>query len=778
MDDINNSATPSTTAQKNNHVDASITIVPKDAGQFIFGARHNITTEELLRRVRQFFTKFEVQVPLVNVMTDSNNNNNNNDTSTITKFKYNELLTDLVNSEESYLEVDCKDLHSFDEPLYYFMLENPLEIIGIMDEVATELYKLLRLQLIPTATSDVTIQVQPYNLLKMQQMRELDPSDIDHLVCIRGMVTRLSEIIPDLRKGLFECSNCKATQVSNLKNGRIEEPTLCTGCQARYTCQIIHNRSTFSDRQLIKFQETPESIPEGHTPHTVTLVVHDHLVDSVKPGDRVNVVGIFRATPQRISPNVRTVKSVYRTYLDVVHFEKVSGIRILADSMQQQQQQQQQQQPQRGEEEEEQDTYESQDRELRSQEVALQDQPTEDDEDDNLQLKREMNITAEEESKLISLSRRFDIYGLLTKSIAPSIFEMDDVKKGILCQLFGGTNKKIPNGKLRGEINVLLVGDPGVSKSQLLKHVHHIAPRGIYTSGKGSSAVGLTAYVTRDPDTGDFVLESGALVLSDYGVCCIDEFDKMNDSTRSILHEVMEQQTVSVAKAGIICSLNARTSILAAANPKESTYNDKLSIVDNIQLPPTLLSRFDLIFLLRDIPEKGLDSQLCHHILQLYQPSAIQSGSSRRNNNSQSDSIDTHTLTRYVTYAKNIVHPKISEEASETLVEGYVELRRIGSQRKQITATTRQLESLIRLSEAQARMRLSSIVTREHVEEALRLVRVSIFKAATDPKSGMVDIDLLNTGKTMDQRLQEEQEREQQEIDESGGGGGGSDDIF
>lgn len=367
---------------------------------------------------------------------------------------YIQKLEEIHMLEEPFLNINCSHLKTFDENLYRQLICYPQEVIPTFDMAVNEMF----FERYPSAVLDHQIQVRPFNAEKTRNMRALNPEDIDQLITISGMVIRTSNIIPEMREAFFKCIVCSFTTAIEIDRGRIHEPTLCSNCNTNHCFQLIHNRSQFTDKQMIKLQESPDDMTAGQTPHNVLLFAHNDLVDKVQPGDRVTVTGIYRAVPMQENPRMRNVKSVYRTHIDVVHFRKVDTKRLY-------------------EEEEGKDHI----------------------------------FTPERIELLRLLSQKPDVYDRLAGAIAPSIYENLDIKKGILLQLFGGTKKKhsiAGRQNFRSELHILLCGDPGTSKSQLLQYVYNLVPRSQYTSGRGSSAVGLTAYVTRDTETRQLVLQT------------------------------------------------------------------------------------------------------------------------------------------------------------------------------------------------------------------------------------------------------------------------------
>lgn len=581
--------------------------------------------------------------------------------------KYSEMLSNINLTREFILELDCTEL---DDSLLIELISYPQEVIPLIQNCIGEIYSEMFLEQAPE------IKVRPYNVGRPLCIRDVDPKDIDKIVSITGMIVRTSAVIPEVRRAVYTCVKCtRKVSVDSIKNV-INEPVTCE-CGEKHTFELRHNEGEYTDKQIVKIQELPESIPDATTPSTITIVSKDDLVDSLIPGDKVSAIGILRAVPVKVSPNLKKLKSSFRVYIELLSAKVINKKQNL-----------------------------------------------------NVELS-----TPEILNEIDRLRRQKNIYDILSSSIAPSVYGMENVKKALLLQLFGGVSKNLKSSRLRGDINILLAGDPGISKSQLLSFIHRISERGMYTSGRGSSAVGLTASVSKDPDSGQYILESGALVLSDRGICCIDEFDKMNDSTRSVLHEVMEQQTVSIAKAGIITTLNARCSILASCNPIESKYNLKKSILDNINLPPTLLSRFDIISVLIDKSDQKQDRKVAEHILDMYM-----------GDKEEIKAISPEILKTYIKEARKI-NPILSSQSIDALVEAYVDLRQLDNG-KTVTATTRQLESLVRLSEAHARMRFSHTVDVSDVKEAIRLIKESLLLYALDPRTGRIDMDMIITGKS------------------------------
>lgn len=589
--------------------------------------------------------------------------------------KYRERISQMVVTNSNSLVVDFEDLLVFDIKLAERLKEKPDEYLNHANRAA---YSQLEIEDSEYASKLEDAIVRFRNLPEPTHLRLLGAANIGKLVMVEGIIVRASPVQPQVLRAAFKCKRCETTSYIDQSGPFLKAPLRCENptCQSKGTFEFLQKGSTFIDYQQIRIQERPEDLPPGQLPRTLNVKLTSRdLVDKARPGDHIAVIGIVRAEAP-VLPTAGKLR-VFRLHVDANLIDVES----------------------------------------KGPETAL--------------------ISPEEEKEILELSQDPWIHRNILRSIAPSIYGYETIKEAITYLIFGGVPKHLADISIRGEMNVLLVGDPGTAKSQLLQYVSAIAPRGLYTSGRGTTAAGLTAAVLRERG-GGMTLEAGALVLADKGVACIDEIDKMRPEDRVAIHEVMEQHTVSVAKGGIVATLNARTAILAAANPSLGRYDLYKTVTENINLPITILSRFDLIFVLKDTPQKELDEKMSTHILEIH----------RRGAAPLETPIPSDLLRKYISYAKNI-KPTLSEGAIQRLKEFYLEMRAVTEkiEGSPIAITARQLESLVRLTEARARIALRKEVTVEDAEAAIVIMNKSLEEVGIDMSTHMRDIDIIMVGK-------------------------------
>lgn len=641
------------------------------------------------------------------------------------RLEYSDRLVEAVRDRAPRLDIRLADLRSHDVKLWQALRSDPFRHLRALQKVCHEKAQqerpgydkkrtcwstilLLSLSLLPCTHKPPPVRqeiqvglVGPVGASPLSP-RQLHASHLRQLVCLTGVATKVGAVQPKLQESVHYCP---ATQhrskrryvdatdpllgLPQLGSDGNEEPdklihitntTYPTKDKDGNPLETEFGLSLFKDHQRIVLQEMPESAPLGQLPRSLDLILDHDLVDQIKPGDRVQITGVYRA----LSPGVTKQASTSGRFPTVV---LVNHVQVLGNSQAQ------------------------------------------------------LEYAVEDIRNIRQLSQQHpNILQLLGHSLAPSLHGLERIKQAVVLQLLAGMEKNLANGThLRGDINILLVGDPSTAKSQLLRAAMNMAPLAISTTGKGSSGVGLTAAVTSDPETRERRIEAGAMVLADRGLVCVDEFDKMGEPDRVALHEVMEQQTVTLAKAGLHATLNARCAILAAANPVYGQYARSKSLMENIGLPDSLLSRFDLLFVVLDQMDPVNDRNIATHVVQGHQRGGYESEEEEDDEDRahrvwyrRNEILDHQFLRKYLHFAKTRIQPRLTTEAREWIATGYTELR----QNAQRVVTARSLESLIRLATAHAKARLSDTVEAQpDAQVALELLRYAMYHEEQPEKS-------------------------------------------
>ena len=545
------------------------------------------------------------------------------------------------------------------------------------------------LQILELALDELGLVEKPKirikNLPYFEKIRDLRSKHLNKFIKVEGIVRQTSEVRPQVVNAKFECPSC-GTKITMLQiENTFREPTRCS-CGRKAGFKLLSKEMV--DAQRIVIEESPENLSGGEQPRRLDVFLKEDLVepkmeDKTTPGARVEVIGILKEIP---IPG-KTGGILTRSEIAI----EANNVVSLEESFQ------------------------------------------------------ELDINEEDERQIKELSLSSDLYKKFIESIAPSIYGYEKIKEALSLQLFGSYKKTKSDGtRTRGDMHILLVGDPGVAKSVILKFISTMAPKGRYVVGKSATGAGLTATVVKDDFLKGWSLEAGAMVLANHGIVCIDEIEKMDPQDRSAMHEAMEQQTVTISKANVQATLRAETSVLAAGNPKLGRFNPYETVASQIDIPPTLINRFDVIFVLQDKPDRAKDESIATHVLLEHQRPREKS------------SIEPALFRKYIAYSKQKIFPVLTDDAIDEIRNFYVNLRNapasIEEPIKPIPISARQLEALIRLSEAAARARLSEKVTKEDAQRAIDLLSYSMKQVGYDYETKSYDIDRIATGVSTSQR--------------------------